>query len=48
MQQDPEIGTPTAADLYSKTHHKKNGEGWVSDVARENYVSKFFHIFLKD
>ncbi|KAB1226455.1 hypothetical protein CJ030_MR1G014162 [Morella rubra] len=35
--QDPEIGTPTAADLYSKTHHKKNGEGWVSDVARENY-----------
>ncbi|KAB1213517.1 hypothetical protein CJ030_MR5G003413 [Morella rubra] len=33
----PEIGTPTAADLYSKTHHKKNGEGWVSDVARENY-----------
>ncbi|KAB1199529.1 hypothetical protein CJ030_MR0G021698 [Morella rubra] len=36
-QQDPEVGTPTAADLYSKTHNKKNGEGWVSDVARENY-----------
>ncbi|KAB1199528.1 hypothetical protein CJ030_MR0G021697 [Morella rubra] len=35
--QDPEVGTPTAADLYSKTHNKKNGEGWVSDVARENY-----------
>ncbi|KAB1201129.1 hypothetical protein CJ030_MR0G004798 [Morella rubra] len=33
----PEVGTPTVADLYSKTHHKKNGEGWVSDVARENY-----------
>ncbi|KAB1226965.1 hypothetical protein CJ030_MR1G002510 [Morella rubra] len=28
-------GTPTAVDLFSKTHHKKNGEGWVSDVARE-------------
>ncbi|KAB1209984.1 hypothetical protein CJ030_MR6G020128 [Morella rubra] len=35
--QDPEAGTPTAADLYSKTHNKKNGEGWVSDVARKNY-----------
>ncbi|KAB1200818.1 hypothetical protein CJ030_MR0G006177 [Morella rubra] len=35
--QDAKGGTPTAADLYSKTHHKKNGEGWVSDVARENY-----------
>ncbi|KAB1200819.1 hypothetical protein CJ030_MR0G006178 [Morella rubra] len=33
----PKGGTPTAIDLYSKTHHKKNGEGWVSDVARENY-----------
>ncbi|KAB1223306.1 hypothetical protein CJ030_MR2G024664 [Morella rubra] len=35
--QDPDGGTPTAADLYSKTHHKRNGEGWVSDVARDNY-----------
>ncbi|KAB1206056.1 hypothetical protein CJ030_MR7G009285 [Morella rubra] len=35
--QDFEVGTPTAADLYSKMHHKKNGEGWVTDVARENY-----------
>ncbi|KAB1212602.1 hypothetical protein CJ030_MR5G022569 [Morella rubra] len=35
--QDPKVGTPIAVDLYSKTHHKKNGEGWVSDVAKENY-----------
>ncbi|KAB1227066.1 hypothetical protein CJ030_MR1G009585 [Morella rubra] len=46
--QDPEIGTPTAADLYSKTHHKKNGEGWVSDVARENYVMEYLKYVLDE
>ncbi|KAB1199652.1 hypothetical protein CJ030_MR0G018443 [Morella rubra] len=46
--QDPEIGTPTAADLYSKTHNKKNGEGWVSDVARENYVMEYLKYVLDE